>query len=301
MKEFTGWLNVYKPINISSFGVINKIKKKFNLLKLGHAGTLDPLAEGVLPIAIGKTTKLISLINDKIKCYEFEVKWGEETSTDDREGEIIKTSDYVPDKKNIEKKLKDFVGNIKQKPPKASAVKIKGKRAYQRLRNNEKFETSEKPVKVYSLKLINQPKTNISSFKIECGKGFYVRSFARDIGHSFNSSAHVYSLKRTKVGKFTIKNSILLDDLLKISQTPFGIRGFHVSMSMLDDIPAFEIDNEEMLKDISHGKIVKVNFKDLPKPPNSSEDKIYLATKKNEVVSLGRINGIFFEPRKVLV
>ena len=143
MSNIQGWLNVYKPLNISSFAVIRKLKKKFNIKKIGHGGTLDPLAEGILPIAIGKTTKLIPFINSYAKEYEFEIKWGEQTTTDDREGKIIEKSTYVPEKKIIEKELKNFIGIILQKPPKASANKINGKRAYQRLRNNEFFETKE--------------------------------------------------------------------------------------------------------------------------------------------------------------
>ena len=206
MNHFEGWINLYKPINISSFGAIKKIKRKFNILKIGHAGTLDPSAEGILPIAIGKTTKLISFINDKIKNYEFEIKWGEQTTTDDKEGEIIETSNNIPSKEIIEQNLKKFVGNILQKPPKVSAVKINGKRAYKRFIDNEVFETRERLVKVYNLKFINQSQDIISKFRIECGKGFYVRSFARDLGNNLNTKAHIYSLKRLKVGKFNKKN-----------------------------------------------------------------------------------------------
>ena len=177
MNEFVGWLNVYKPVNITSFGAIRKIKKKFNVSKIGHCGTLDPLAEGILPIAIGKTTKLISLIQNMSKCYEFQIKWGQQTTTDDREGKIIHKSSYIPEIKEIKEKLKFFLGNILQKPPKASAVKINGIRAYKRLRNNEVFETTEKLVKIYNLELIDQPSKNISKFVIECGSGFYIRKF----------------------------------------------------------------------------------------------------------------------------
>ena len=144
MNSFNGWINVFKPKNISSFGVIKKIKKKFNVLKIGHAGTLDPNAEGILPVAIGKTTKLTSLVNDQIKSYEFDVKWGEQTSTDDSEGEIIGTSRNIPSKEIIENNLSKFIGSIMQKPPKVSAVKINGKRAYKRFLNNEVFETKKK-------------------------------------------------------------------------------------------------------------------------------------------------------------
>ena len=127
MTDLDYWINIYKPINITSSKAVLKIKKKFNIPKIGHAGTLDPNAEGILPIATGKTTKLISFINDKIKNYEFEIKWGEQTTTDDKEGEIIETSNNIPSKEIIEQNLKKFVGNILQKPPKVSEVKIKGK------------------------------------------------------------------------------------------------------------------------------------------------------------------------------
>ena len=300
MNYFDGWINVFKPKNISSFDVIRKIKKKYNILKIGHAGTLDPIAEGVLPIAVGKTTKLVSLINDKIKNYEFEIKWGEQTTTDDKEGEIIDISQNIPSIKNVEGGFINFIGDIMQKPPKVSAVKINGKRAYERFRNNEVFETNKRLVRVYNLKLIDQPHETISKIKVECGKGFYVRSFARDLGEILNTKAHIYSLKRVKVGSFTEKNSILLDDLLKISEMAYGIRGFHSSVSVLDDIPAFEIDNNEMLESISHGNKVKIDIL-LARSLVQSNNKNYFATKNGKVISVGEIDGSFFKPRKVLL
>ena len=300
MYYFNDWINVYKPTNISSFDVIRKIKKKFKILKMGHAGTLDPNAEGILPIALGKTTKLISLINNKIKIYEFEIKWGQQTTTDDKEGKIIEISENIPSKNTIEKKLINFIGNIVQKPPKVSAVKVNGKRAYHRFRNNEVFETRERIVRVYDLKFIDQSHDTISKFIVECGKGFYVRSFARDLGELLNTKAHIYSIKRLKVGNFTEKNSILLDDLLKMSEMANGIRGFHSSVSMLDDIPAFEIDSNEMLDNISHGKKIRIDIL-LNKFLIPSIKKNYFATHKGKIISLGEIDGVFFKPKKVLL
>ena len=300
MSYYCDWINVYKPKNISSFGVIQKIKKKFNILKMGHAGTLDPSAEGVLPIALEKTTKLISLINEKIKIYDFEVKWGIQTTTDDKEGEILETSQNIPSKEIIMENLMNFIGNISQRPPKVSAVKIDGKRAYQRFRNNENFETTTRLVKVYDLKFIDQPHNSISKIRVKCGKGFYVRSFARDLAEKLNTKAHIYSLKRVKVGNFTEKNSILLDDLLKISEMANGIRGFHSSITMLDDIPAFEIDNEEMIINISNGKKIRTDIL-LNKPLIQDDKKNYFVTNREKVVALGIIDGFFFIPRKVLI
>ena len=129
-EKIQGWINLYKPVGMSSFSAIYKVKKKFNFKKLGHAGTLDPNAEGILPIAINKTTKLIPFVSSNLKNYSFKIKWGQQTSTDDAEGEIISTSNYIPSAEEIQKKLKKFVGEILQKPPRASAIKIDGKRAY---------------------------------------------------------------------------------------------------------------------------------------------------------------------------
>ena len=301
MNKYEGWLNVYEPINISSFGALNKIKKNFNLSKIGHAGTLDPLAEGILPMAIGKTTKLISFVNNAIKEYEFEIKWGEQTSTDDREGEIINVSSYIPKVKQICNQLKSFKGSVWQSPPKASAVKIDGKRAYKLFRNKEQFAIKKKLVEIYEAKFITQHRKNLSKIKIICGKGFYVRSFVRDLGEIFNTKAHIYSLKRTKVGKFTINNSILLDDLLKISEMTFGIRGFHPSVSMLDDILAFEGDDKKRLDDISYGRVVKISKQDMPNPLILNDNKVYLLKNKETVVSLGKFDGKFFTPQKVFI
>ena len=181
--------------------LLKKLKKNFQLDKIGHGGTLDPLAEGVLPIAIGKATKLIPFINNDIKEYEFEIKWGEQTSTDDQEGKIINKSDYIPSEKLIKNKLKEFKGEVLQKPPKASAIKIRGKRAYKLLRKNIDFDVKEKKVFIYSLELLDTINSLITKMRIKCGKGFYIRSFARDIAKSFNTTAHINSLKKNKSRK----------------------------------------------------------------------------------------------------
>ena len=300
MNKINGWLNIYKPRGISSFFVLKKIKKKFKFSKIGHAGTLDPLAEGILPVAVGKTTKLISFINKHSKEYEFEIKWGEQTSTDDSEGEIIKRSKKIPEDKEIKQILKKTIGIFLQTPPKASAVKIDGERAYKLFRKKINFEVKKKPVNLLDSKLIENSNKNISKISIRCGSGFYVRSYARDLGDKLDSSAHIFSLKRTKVGKFLINNSILLDDLLKIGEMTSAIKGFHSSISMLDDILAFEID-EEIVKDVSKGRDIEIerikNFKDF----NYLKKNFYFLTNNNSLVSLGIIDGKYFKPRKVFL
>lgn len=302
MSNIQGWLNIYKPLNISSFAIIRRIKKKFNIDKIGHGGTLDPLAEGILPIAVGKTTKLIPFINSDVKEYEFEIKWGEQTSTDDREGKIIERTDNIPTLENIKIKLKEFRGIIMQKPPKASAIKIKGQRAYNLLRQNIDFEVGEKNVQIFETKIINWENELITKIKIKCGKGFYVRSFARDLAEKLDSKGHVHSLKRTKVGKFNINNANLLDDLLKIGQRLHEFRGFHSSVSMLDDILAYEVDDEKSKLNLSHGKEINININLLNNPPlNLLDRKVIFLTNKGSVLSFGKLDGDLFKPDKVLI
>jgi len=302
MSNIQGWLNIYKPLHISSFAIIRRIKKKFNIDKIGHGGTLDPLAEGILPIAVGKTTKLIPFINSDVKEYEFEIKWGEQTSTDDREGMIIERTDNIPTLENIKIKLKEFRGIIMQKPPKASAIKIKGQRAYNLLRQNIDFEVGEKNVQIFETKIINWENELITKIKIKCGKGFYVRSFARDLAEKLDSKGHVHSLKRTKVGKFNINNANLLDDLLKIGQRLHEFRGFHSSVSMLDDILAYEVDDEESKLNLSHGKEINININLLNNPPlNLLDRKVIFLTNKGSVLSFGKLDGDLFKPDKVLI
>ena len=302
MSNIQGWLNIYKPLNISSFAIIRRIKKKFNIDKIGHGGTLDPLAEGILPIAVGKTTKLIPFINSDVKEYEFEIKWGEQTSTDDREGMIIERTDNIPTLENIKIKLKEFRGIIIQKPPKASAIKIKGERAYNLLRQNIDFEVGEKNVQIFETKIINWENELITKIKIKCGKGFYVRSFARDLAEKLDSKGHVHSLKRTQVGKFNINNANLLDDLLKIGQRLHEFRGFHSSVSMLDDILAYEVDDEESKLNLSHGKAINININLLNNPPlNLLDRKVIFLTNKGSVLSFGKLDGDLFKPDKVLI
>ena len=255
-----GWINLYKPKNITSFKAINSIKKKFSINKIGHAGTLDPMAEGVLPIAIGKATKLIPYISNMNKEYEFTVTWGIQTTTDDAEGEILFESSYLPKKNEIEKKIINYIGFISQIPPKVSAVKINGKRAYKLFRENKIFTIEPKKVFVENL-IITKHSTDKTSFKILCGQGFYVRSLARDLAIDLKTYGHISSLKRSKVGKFREKTSILLDDLLKIGQMHEGINFISPTISMLDDILAYEIEEKLDIENLSFGRSIKIDEK----------------------------------------
>ena len=295
-----GWLNLYKPVGISSFSAIYKIKKKFNIKKIGHAGTLDPNAEGILPIAINKTTKLIPFVSSNSKKYNFKLKWGEQTSTDDSEGAIINFSKKIPSNEEINKIINLFLGYIDQVPPKASAIKVNGKRAYAILRAKKKFSLNSKKVYLKSIFHLNS-NNNTSNFSIECGKGFYVRSLARDIAHQLMTYGHVIELKRTKVGNFTEKSTILLDDLLKIGQSEFEFNFIHSSISMLDDILAYEVEERDDLNDLSLGKSIFINKNKLIKKPlNSDKKELVFLSNKGNIISFGKLSGDLFKPNKVL-
>ena len=300
-EKIQGWINLYKPKKISSFSAIYKIKKKFNINKIGHAGTLDPNAEGILPIAINKTTKLIPFVNISSKKYLFKIKWGEQTSTDDSEGEIINNSNKIPSEEEINQIINSFIGYQDQIPPKASAVKVKGKRAYAVLRENKNFTLNSKKVFLKSFTFLFS-NNNTSSFEINCGKGFYVRSLARDIAFKLGTCGHVVDLKRAKVGYFVEKSSILLDDMLKIGQSEFEFNCIHSSISMLDDILAYEIVEKKDLNNLSLGKSIFINKSQLIKKPLSSdkEELVFLSNKGN-IISFGKLSEDLFKPNKVLI
>ena len=299
-EKIQGWLNLYKPPDISSFSAIYKVKKKFNIKKLGHGGTLDPNAEGVLPIAINKTTKLIPFINSNFKKYIFRIKWREQTSTDDAEGEILNVSNKIPDEDEINKIIFSFLGQVDQVPPKASAIKVNGKRAYSILRDKKNFTLRSKKVFLKEILFLGSNK-DTSEFMIECGKGYYVRSLARDIALKLGTFGHVVELKRTKVGNFVDKTSILLDDLLKIGQREFEFNYIHSSISMLDDILAYEIKEKTDLIDLSLGKAIFINHKLINKPLNSDKKELVFLSYRGSVVSFGKLSGDLFQPNKVLI
>ena len=296
-----GWINLYKPKNITSFKAINSIKKKFSIKKIGHAGTLDPMAEGILPIAIGKATKLIPYINIKKKEYEFTITWGSQTTTDDSQGKIMYESNYLPTKTEIEKKINSYLGYINQIPPKVSAVKINGQRAYKLFRENEKFTIEPKKVFIEKLN-ITEHNTHKTSFKILCGKGFYVRSFARDFAIDLKTYGHISSLKRSKVGKFTEKTSILLDDLIKIRQRHKEINCISPSISMLDDILAYEIEEQLDIDNLSFGRSIMIDEKKIINFSSTNLDKKNIFLFKNgDIVSIGKLDGNLFKPNKILI
>ncbi|OJW47229.1 MAG: tRNA pseudouridine(55) synthase TruB [Alphaproteobacteria bacterium 41-28] len=242
-----GWVVVDKPQGMSSADVVAKIKRLFNAKKAGHGGTLDPLATGVLPIALGEATKTLSYVLDGKKSYRFEVKWGEERSTDDREGEITATSDIRPNPQDIEKMLSSFIGQIEQVPPIYSALKVNGERAYALARQGKEVVLTPRQVEIESLRLI-QTSPDSACFEVVCSKGTYVRSLARDFALHLGTYGHIISLRRLMAGPFQEKDAILLDSLLQIGHNTELIKYVLPLQDALVDILALEIQGIEAVK-----------------------------------------------------
>ncbi|WP_434054113.1 MAG: tRNA pseudouridine(55) synthase TruB [Roseibium sp.] len=209
-----GWLVLDKPYGITSNEALGKIKRIFSPQKVGHAGTLDPRASGLLPVAFGEATKTVPFVMDGRKVYRFEVAWGAETDTDDTEGEVIATSQARPDADAITAVLGEFTGTIMQVPPKFSAIRVAGERAYDLARDGEDVELDARPIDVHRLDLVECRDADRAVFEAECGKGTYVRALARDLGRRLDTRGHVTSLRRLLVGPFGEEDLIDLDDML---------------------------------------------------------------------------------------
>lgn len=197
-----GWLVLDKPLEMTSTTAVAVIKRLFDAQKAGHAGTLDPLATGILPIALGEATKTVSFAVDGEKSYRFTVRWGSETTTDDTEGTVVARSDRRPSPAEIASVLARFTGEIMQVPPQYSAIKVDGNRAYDLARDGETVELDPRPVVIDRLEVIAQPDAETTVFEADCGKGTYVRALARDMGRALGCHGHVIALRRTRVGPF---------------------------------------------------------------------------------------------------
>lgn len=241
MNKFNGWLNLYKPKNISSAKFLSKIKYHFKGSKVGHTGTLDPLAEGVLPVAIGEATKLTDFLVSARKKYYFTMQFGARTDSADSGTEIIERTDNKVELKDLELALKKFIGEIEQTPSKYSAIKINGTRAYSLARSGQDFEMPARKITIYDIKLISfDEKNQQASIECECSKGTYIRTLAEDIAFSLNNLAFVIELRRILVGKFLEHDSIKLEN----SREDFSLNALQEKLLpvdyVLDDIPVID-------------------------------------------------------------
>lgn len=236
-RDISGWLVVDKPAGPTSTAVVNKVRWALDARKAGHAGTLDPEATGVLAIALGEATKTVPYITDALKAYEFIVRLGIATNTDDAEGEELGRSDLRPDDEAIKAALADFIGDIQQVPPQFSAVKIDGQRAYKRARDGEEMELAARPLFVESLLLTDRPDADHVTLEMVCGKGGYVRSIARDLGQKLGCLGHVRDLRRIWSGPFDVTDGLSLDQITEMARTPELDQHLQPLEIGLDDLP----------------------------------------------------------------
>ena len=244
-KPVHGWVVFDKPLGMSSTQGVGKIRWLFDAQKAGHGGTLDPLATGLLPIALGEATKTVQWAMDGRKKYEFRIKWGAETKTDDLEGEISALSELRPNQSRIASILNGFIGEITQVPPMYSALKIDGARAYDLARAGERPEMKPRQVLIEELRLIDGSNPDHADFEVVCGKGTYIRALARDMGRKLGCLGHLSMLRRTQVGPFTTNDMISLETLEELSHKPDrdeALRGVLRSIeTVLDGIPALAV------------------------------------------------------------
>ena len=249
-----GWIALDKPLEMTSTQALGAVKRLLKPKKAGHAGTLDPLATGILPVALGDATKLVNFAQEAIKVYDFTIQWGERRETDDAEGEVIATSDHRPKIEEIAPALEAFIGEIEQIPPKYSAIKINGQRAYDLARDGMDVEIKSRIVYIERLNIL-EATTDTLRLKCVCGKGTYVRALARDIAHALGTEGYVSALRRTQVGAFTEENAISLDDLENFDHnTSFETLLQPLEMA-LDDIPVLSLTQEEAAR-LKNGNVL---------------------------------------------
>ncbi len=262
-----GWVILDKRLTMTSTQAVGAVRRLFNAQKAGHGGTLDPLATGLLPIALGEATKTVPFIMDSTKTYRFTVEWGAETTTDDAEGEITQTSDQRPDEAAIQALLPQFTGLISQVPPQFSALKVDGARAYDLARDGEEVELAAREILIDSFALVSQPDDDHTVFEAVCSKGTYVRALARDMGRELGCFGHVSELRRTQVGPFNEDDMILLDQLDDLRHKGAGQEAMYEYLlpleTALDDIPALAVSAEDAAR-LRNGQAVIVRGRDAP-------------------------------------
>ncbi len=293
--EKYGWLCIDKPKGISSAKVVSILRSLLKMKKIGHGGTLDPLATGVLPVAIGEATKSVMFVQDCMKEYEFGIQFGKETESYDEEGEVVSENDYMPSKERIITEIPRFLGQIKQTPPIFSAIRVSGKRAYELARSGENVELKERDVFIESLEITSyNPESKQVKFIVKCGKGTYIRSLGHDLAKNSGGIGYIFDLRRTKVGVFGKKNLISLEKLEKIVHNT-GLDDVLLSVdSVLDDIPAILFSEEEARKLLNGVKIEidSARFSD-------QDSEVYLAKNLGRLLAIGKVVNSRFAPVRI--
>lgn len=293
-----GWINLNKPFDMTSTQAVSAVKRILSPAKIGHAGTLDPLATGVLPLALGDATKTVQYMMDATKCYRFTVCFGSQTDTDDVEGAIIATSAHRPATADIEAVLSDYTGTIEQLPPTYSALKVNGQRAYDLARSGEDVVLQPRLVRIDTLTLVSRPDEDHVELEAICGKGTYIRSLARDIATQLGSCGHISALKRVSVGSFHADSAISLDDLEKHAKEalPAYYGDFLQPIERaLDDIPAVLLDHTQS-QQLRHGHSCLISPSSCDDGP---EEALYKALQGKRLVALVKRTGRQIAPIRV--
>ena len=295
-RDLNGWLILDKPVGMTSTHAVAFAKRLYSAKKAGHAGTLDPLASGLLPIAFGEATKTVPFVMDGEKAYRFTVAWGIETATDDTESAATATSEHRPSKAEIEAILPRFIGEVMQVPPQFSALKIAGERAYDLARSGETVALEARPVLIHALRLV-ETTADTATFEAECGKGTYVRALARDFGRLLGCYGHIAALRRTRVGPFSEDHAVSPDTLQEAGGegSPYdNADGALLSVEAgLTELPSIALSGHDAGR-LARGQSVILRGRDAPMVDGS----LY-ATCQGKLIAFGEISEGAFVPRRV--
>ena len=286
-----GWVVLDKPVGVTSTQAVAKARWAFGARKAGHAGTLDPIASGVLPIAFGEATKTVAIVQEGLKTYHFTMRLGQATNTDDAEGEVIATADHRPTDAEIEAALAAYEGEIEQVPPQFSAVKVEGERAYDLAREGVALDLVARPVWVESVRLAGRPDPDLAEIELVCGKGGYVRALARDLGRDLGCYAHVTNLRRLGSGPFGIEDAISFEMLDEIRHMG-GAEHLLPVATGLDDIPALAVPEAAAAR-LRNGQAVPVPAMDL------EYGDLAWASLDGRPVAIGTYKAGLFHPDRV--
>lgn len=289
-RDVHGWVVLDKPVGMTSTHAVAVVKRAFAAKKAGHAGTLDPLASGLLPIALGEATKTVPFVMDGRKAYQFTVAWGSQTDTDDTEGKVVATSQQRPDEAAIAALLPRFTGTIQQVPPKFSAIKIAGERAYDLARDGEEVELEARPVEIDSLVIVSHDGAT-TTFEAECGKGTYVRAIARDLGLALGCLGHVAHLRRTRVGPFSVGEAVTADALRESPEA--AAAALLPVAAALALIPEIAVHRDAALR-LKRGQSVLLRGRDAP-----IEAEAVYASSGGVLIATGSIEQGEFVPHRV--
>ena len=295
-----GWLVIDKPKGLTSNAVVGRVKRITNAAKVGHGGTLDPLATGLLPLALGEATKTVSYVMAGAKEYRFTMRWGEARNTDDAEGRVTETSDVRPAKEQIVAVFDRFIGDIEQVPPAFSAIKVKGKRAYELARGDRPPEMKSRTIHIEDLRLLDMPDPDHATFHVVSGKGAYMRALGRDMALALGTVGHISDLRRVAVGPFKEKDAISLDKLESLGHSaPLSEHLLPVE-TVLDDIPALALTETEARK-LRRGQAVPVLPVAIRSPfKNIGQGDVVCAMAEGRLVALAKIKGGEIRPFRVM-